>query len=160
MLLLFFSQYLLLLLLPLCAKPHCRLLVVDPSFFTMALSMQMTRDSSSHADPSPSVNAIFEESTITPLRGIQHRDAAGNVISTCGLGHLTTGNQPLIFVADPDLSNPTRPRMERPLDTIKAFEKAIDNGYKRRSGYQRTGALHACIPLTLSHILTQSYRII
>jgi len=36
---------------------------------------------------------------------------------------------------DPDLSNPTRPRMERPLDTIRSFEKAIDNGYKRRASY-------------------------
>ena len=40
---------------------------------------------------------------------------------------------------DPDLSNPTRPRLERPLDTIRSFEKAIDNGYKRRSSYLRSG---------------------
>lgn len=41
--------------------------------------------------------------------------------------------------ADPDLSNPTRPRLERPLDTIRSFEKAIDNGYKRRSSMMRGG---------------------
>lgn len=34
---------------------------------------------------------------------------------------------------EPDLSNPTRPRWERPLDTIRSFERAIDGGYKRRS---------------------------
>lgn len=34
---------------------------------------------------------------------------------------------------EPDLSNPTRPRWERPLDTIRSFEKAIDGGYTRRS---------------------------
>ncbi|GAB1198333.1 hypothetical protein APSETT444_007652 [Aspergillus pseudonomiae] len=27
---------------------------------------------------------------------------------------------------DPDRSNPTRPRMERPLDTIRGFEAAIE----------------------------------
>jgi hypothetical protein len=30
--------------------------------------------------------------------------------------------------------------MERPLDTIRSFEKAIDNGYKRRSSMMRGGA--------------------
>jgi hypothetical protein len=44
------------------------------------------------------------------------------------------------FPADPDLSNPTRPRLERPLDTIRSFEKAIDAGYKRRSSMMRGGA--------------------
>lgn len=34
--------------------------------------------------------------------------------------------------ADPDASNPTRPRLERPLDTIRAFEAAIDGTYNRR----------------------------
>lgn len=41
--------------------------------------------------------------------------------------------------ADPDLSNPTRPRLERPLDTIRSFEKAIDDGYKRRNSYMKGG---------------------
>lgn len=35
--------------------------------------------------------------------------------------------------ADPDLSNPTRSRWERPLDTIRSFEAAIDGGYDRKS---------------------------
>ncbi|KXS98584.1 hypothetical protein AC578_4310 [Pseudocercospora eumusae] len=68
----------------------------------------------------PGVNALFEQSTITPLRGIQHKDVYGNPIT------------------DPDLANPTRPRMERPLDTIRSFEAAIDSGYKRRSNYMRS----------------------
>ncbi|QIW95882.1 hypothetical protein AMS68_001400 [Peltaster fructicola] len=58
---------------------------------------------------------LLEKTTIEPLRSFQHRDTRGNVIT------------------DPDLSNPTRPRMERPLDTIRSFEKAIDSGYKRRT---------------------------
>lgn len=35
---------------------------------------------------------------------------------------------------DPDRSNPTRSRWERPLDTIRAFEAAIDGNYPRKSG--------------------------
>ncbi|OTB02338.1 hypothetical protein M426DRAFT_13639 [Hypoxylon sp. CI-4A] len=50
-----------------------------------------------------------------PLRSFQHKDVYGNPIT------------------DPDRSNPTRSRMERPLDTIRAFEAAIDGGYNRQS---------------------------
>lgn len=35
--------------------------------------------------------------------------------------------------ADPDRSNPTRPRWERPLDTIRSFEAAIDGVYTRKN---------------------------
>ncbi|KAL4778093.1 hypothetical protein BJX76DRAFT_163396 [Aspergillus varians] len=42
------------------------------------------------------------------LSSIQHLDRHGKVIS------------------DPDLSNPTRPRLERPLDTIRGFQDAIN----------------------------------
>ncbi|KAI0160265.1 hypothetical protein GGR57DRAFT_414075 [Xylariaceae sp. FL1272] len=52
------------------------------------------------------------------LRAIQHRDSSGNPI------------------ADPDRSNPTRSRWERPLDTIRSFEAAIDGGYNRKSVYR------------------------
>lgn len=52
------------------------------------------------------------------LRSIQHRDLYGNPI------------------ADPDRSNPTRSRWERPLDTIRSFEAAIDGGYNRKSFYR------------------------
>ncbi|KAF2764769.1 hypothetical protein EJ03DRAFT_15582 [Teratosphaeria nubilosa] len=58
---------------------------------------------------------LTEAVTLQSIRDTQHKDANGNVI------------------VDPDLSNPTRPRLERPLDTIRSFEKAIDQGYKRRS---------------------------
>ena len=43
--------------------------------------------------------------------------------------------------ADPDRSNPTRPRMERPLDTIRSFEAAIDGSYSRRASF-RAGTTH------------------
>ncbi|KAI9708008.1 MAG: hypothetical protein M1812_008142 [Candelaria pacifica] len=58
------------------------------------------------------------ESNLQSIRSLQHRDSTGNVI------------------ADPDRSNPTRSRWERPLDTIRAFEAAID-GNSPRKGYGR-----------------------
>ncbi|KAL2797375.1 hypothetical protein BJX65DRAFT_307693 [Aspergillus insuetus] len=51
---------------------------------------------------------------VVSLGAIQHLDRQGKVI------------------ADPDRSNPTRPRMERPLDTIRGFEAAIAS---RRGGH-------------------------
>ncbi|KAL6858534.1 hypothetical protein J3F83DRAFT_346410 [Trichoderma novae-zelandiae] len=76
----------------------------------------------SKADPTmamneaePSVEAVMTASSRPPLRSIQHKDAYGNVI------------------ADPDLSNPTRNRWERPLDTIRSFEAAIEGDFARRS---------------------------
>lgn len=35
-------------------------------------------------------------------------------------------------IADPDLSNPTRNRLERPLDTIRSFDAAIDAHRKQQ----------------------------
>jgi len=82
------------------------------------------------ADPSvamteaePSAVARSEKASLAPIRAIQHRDSQGNPIT------------------DPDRSNPTRSRWERPLDTIRAFEAAIDDSsdaastYNRRSSY-------------------------
>ncbi|KAI9830766.1 MAG: hypothetical protein M1826_004399 [Phylliscum demangeonii] len=75
----------------------------------------------SKADPSlaihevePSIAATTQKSNLESLRAIQHRDTKGNII------------------ADPDRSNPTRSRWERPLDTIRSFEAAIDDASARR----------------------------
>uniref|UniRef100_A0A093VBX3 Uncharacterized protein C19C7.04c n=1 Tax=Talaromyces marneffei PM1 TaxID=1077442 RepID=A0A093VBX3_TALMA len=66
----------------------------------------------------PAMVATLEKSNLGSLRSIQHKDQYGNVIT------------------DPDLSNPTRPRFERPLDTIRSFEAAIDGSYhSRRMSY-------------------------
>ncbi|KAI1376248.1 hypothetical protein F4677DRAFT_445505 [Hypoxylon crocopeplum] len=54
------------------------------------------------------------------LRSFQHKDVYGNPI------------------VDPDRSNPTRNRMERPLDTIRAFEAAIDGEYNHRKSVLRS----------------------
>ncbi|ROV99915.1 hypothetical protein VMCG_06169 [Cytospora schulzeri] len=73
----------------------------------------------SKADPTmamneaePSAIAAQSKNNLQNLRALQHKDLTGNVIT------------------DPDLSNPTRWREERPLATILAFEAAIDGGYR------------------------------
>lgn len=70
----------------------------------------------------PSTRNALEATTIESIRNLEHRDADGNVIT------------------DPDLSNPTRPRMERPLDTIRSFEAAIDGSYSRRASFRAESA--------------------
>ncbi|KAK1752369.1 meiotically up-regulated gene 9 protein [Echria macrotheca] len=83
----------------------------------------------SKADPTLAMNeaepaevAAQVKSSLAPLRSIQHKDAFGNPI------------------ADPDRSNPTRSRWERPLDTIRSFEAAIDGGYTSRRSMLRSDA--------------------
>ncbi len=43
-----------------------------------------------------------------------------------------------IGAADPDLSNPTRSRLERPLATIMSFHAAVDGSYGEKP-FSRTG---------------------
>jgi hypothetical protein len=97
-------------------------------------------DAQSIANPvvQPSDAQLLEQTTIGSLRSAQHLDINGNPISKLCETELNRTHA-YNFLADPDLSNPTRPRMERPLDTIRSFEKAIDNGYKRRSSMMRGG---------------------
>ncbi|TQS39180.1 hypothetical protein Golomagni_00298 [Golovinomyces magnicellulatus] len=59
--------------------------------------------------------ACNTKTTLAPIRAIQHRDKFGNPI------------------VEPDRSNPTRSRWERPLDTIRSFEAAVDGSYIRQS---------------------------
>ncbi|KAK5677686.1 hypothetical protein LTS10_009569 [Elasticomyces elasticus] len=92
--------------------------------------------------PIQKVLNLTEQSTLTSLRDSQHKDVNGNPI------------------VDPDLSNPTRPRLERPLDTIRSFEKAIDNGYKRRSSYMASREIAHHFTLSCSstdHAPTESF---
>jgi len=77
------------------------------------------------ADPSKALNEATpaeqaqEESTVEDIRRIMHKDNDGNIIT------------------DPDRSNPTRHRLERPLDTIRAFNAAAEGTSTRRSSYTR-----------------------
>ncbi|KAF2187814.1 hypothetical protein K469DRAFT_771322 [Zopfia rhizophila CBS 207.26] len=77
--------------------------------------------STTKANPNAAMNeaqpiaAALEKPTLQSLRSFQHKDVDGQIIQ------------------EPDLSNPTRSRWERPLDTIRSFEAAIDNEYRRRA---------------------------
>jgi Uncharacterised protein (DUF2406) len=78
----------------------------------------------------------LEESNLENLRGIQHKDAEGNLISKYiyYMSDYCSDN----FPGDPDRSNPTRSRMERPLDTIRSFNAAAEGTSRSRSAsYQR-----------------------
>jgi len=72
------------------------------------------------ANPNAAMNELqpiaqqLEKATIGSLREGAYTDIYGNPIT------------------DPDLSNPTRRRTERPLETIRSFEAAIDGEYKRQ----------------------------
>lgn len=65
----------------------------------------------------------------TSLRSMRHTDREGRLISRSMPSRQTTG-QMLTDTADPDLSNPTRHRLERPLDTIRSFEAAIERHHR------------------------------
>ncbi|KAJ4992043.1 hypothetical protein SVAN01_02364 [Stagonosporopsis vannaccii] len=69
------------------------------------------------------IAAALEKPTLQSLRSFQHSDANGNPIGES---------------SEPDLSNPTRSRWERPLDTIRSFEAAIDGEYRRRASQLRS----------------------
>lgn len=67
---------------------------------------------------------------------MQHTDREGRLISMFRIPFFffffffEARDEVLTKTADPDLSNPTRHRMERPLDTIRSFEAAIDRHYR------------------------------
>lgn len=65
------------------------------------------------------IAAALEKPTLQSLRSFAHTDIRGNPIE------------------EPDISNPTRSKWERPLDTIRSFEAAIDNEYRRRAQTMR-----------------------
>lgn len=72
------------------------------------------------------------------IRAIQHRDANGDIISMENITPTGQSTVTDIKAADPDRSNPTRPRFERPLDTIRSFEAAINGAYDKRP-FSRAG---------------------
>jgi len=76
------------------------------------------RMTTSAADPTRAINElqpwqVNQEKTNPALSQLVHRDIWGREIK------------------EPDLTNPTRNRWERPLDTIRGFQEAVDRGYRR-----------------------------
>lgn len=99
----------------------------------------------------PSVVQAMMKSSLASIRNMEHRDTYGNaigklfriLISLCCYLCFPVPRRALHCrcanscpAADPDRSNPTRSRWERPLDTIRSFEAAIDGGYNRKSIYR------------------------
>lgn len=89
-----------------------------------------------------------EKSNLGSLRDMPHKDQYGNLISASLVLLLIApvdGDVLMVpcRIADPDLSNPTRPRFERPLETIRSFESAIYGTYgaqnSRPVSFARTG---------------------
>ncbi|BCS21490.1 DUF2406 domain-containing protein [Aspergillus puulaauensis] len=81
---------------------------MPPSLASSGSSQSDTTKISQNSISGKSDELVPGEVPSMPLSGIQHVDRQGKVIS------------------DPDRSNPTRPRLERPLDTIRGFEAAIN----------------------------------
>lgn len=77
--------------------------------------------------------------TMGSIRSMQHRDTNGEIIS---MEYARTmpryAKLANIKIADPDRSNPTRPRLERPLATIMSFHAAVDGVYGERA-YSKSG---------------------
>lgn len=74
----------------------------------------------------------MNNTNMTSLWSIQHRDRDGRVIglSPCYMHSVfltAWSNSRRLYLADPDRSNPTRHRFERPLDTIRSFEAAVED---------------------------------
>lgn len=95
---------------------------------------------------------LFEQFNIGIIKGIR---SVCPPISQFFTVHFTDTFLP---TADPDRSNPTRSRWERPLDTIRSFEAAIDGNYSRKS-YMRTGqpSLSFNVDNTLSIAIMLTY---
>ncbi|KAI9927752.1 hypothetical protein ASPWEDRAFT_551961 [Aspergillus wentii DTO 134E9] len=85
----------------------------DKVHLTESHEDKVRRNLHTKADPTVAMSeaqpmaVALEKSNLGSLRAIQHKDQYGNPI------------------VEPDISNPTRPRFERPLDTIRSFEAAI-----------------------------------
>ncbi|KAH8198622.1 hypothetical protein TruAng_007212 [Truncatella angustata] len=71
-------------------------------------------------EPSAVARAAINFDEKPPLSALQHKDATGVVIT------------------EPDRSNPTRSKWERPLDTIRSFEAAYDGGSSSRQSVYRS----------------------
>ncbi|KAJ6178472.1 hypothetical protein N7519_008933 [Penicillium mononematosum] len=115
--------------------------------FSESSEEKARRNLHTKADPLVAMNEMqpmtvaLEKSNLGSLREIQFKDQYGNVISSYPLAIIGSWDflaNPCFVPADPDLSNPTRPRFERPLDTIRSFEAAINSSYNNnRASYAK-----------------------
>jgi hypothetical protein len=84
------------------------------------------------------VALALEKPTLSSLQNVRCSDVFGNFISELDKSDCWFLILIKICTGDPDRSNPTRWRMERPLETIKSFEITIDRAHaQRQSSYIR-----------------------
>lgn len=90
---------------------------------------------------------------MAPIRTLTHKDEKGNPI---GMPFTRSPILPssLILLVDPDFSNPTRSRWERPLETIRRFQEQIDEDYKRRVTVAGQGELPTASCIILMELTT------
>lgn len=96
---------------------------------------------------------VNQEKPQQGLSSLSHKDVWGREIGTNSSSPVSTRKTDhlrsrgflcarvltcVCSAAEPDLTNPTRSRWERPLDTIRSFQEAVDRGY-RRSYYGAEG---------------------
>lgn len=81
-----------------------------------------------------------EQNTMGNLRNLEHRDNDGNLIT------------------DPDASNPTRCRLERPLDTIRSFEAAVDGYHHNQMQSYRAESASPMSPQNRRSIYVHGYQ--
>lgn len=69
------------------------------------------------------------------------------------------GTQINLYTADPDASNPTRCRLERPLDTIRSFEAAVDGYHHNQMQSYRAGESYSRADSDSQELTTNDHRI-
>ena len=88
------------------------------------------------------VAVALQQSTLASLRSSTYADQFGNPIRKWLMYSGSSTAPSNSVIVEPDRSNPTRPRWERPLDTIRSFEAAIDSEYRQRKSMMRSGRRH------------------
>ncbi|KAJ5086243.1 hypothetical protein NUU61_007550 [Penicillium alfredii] len=84
-----------------------------------SIQSQGSPKTSLHSKANPNM-ALFEEQPVS----VNNQPLAQGMFSLRSMQHTDRQGRP---ITDPDISNPTRNRLERPLDTIRSFEAAIES---------------------------------
>ncbi|KAE9982533.1 hypothetical protein EG328_010815 [Venturia inaequalis] len=92
------------------------------------LKQRESHDQKNHLSETTKANP---NAAMTEMQPMQQQLAESTMVSLRG-GQYTDMNG--VLITDPDFSNPTRHRGERPLATIRSFEAAIDSEWKRSRG--------------------------
>ncbi|KAF1811364.1 hypothetical protein P152DRAFT_450491 [Eremomyces bilateralis CBS 781.70] len=103
-----------------------------------------TKEHLRETDAEKRKNRISHTTKANPNAAMMEMQPVARALEASTLGALRTGTLKDIHgnvITDPDRSNPTRSRMERPLDTIRGFDEQIEKSWwdKRQSMYGSNG---------------------